>query len=358
MDTKKIGLMLSCLIFGIVTVFSYVGIESGFKDVKEELLEDASHVFNLAIQQDKAQRGEGFLNVFHSERQLTNKQADSVTISTAQKVIKISKPEKKELSYEEKKYVGDHLFLFMENPIQVIRLDSLFEAMLYEDGLSAETAIVYTVNGESEYSNPDSLFYKNAIALDLVSIVDIINLQGYVKFKGLFIWNRIPHIWTIVLVWLGLALFLSAYNFLKWKEWRIFSVLYLKPQGEPDFNLSALESKQVLILHPSSDDKRIRDDLFFNEKRGEIKYKSDQIILTKKSTDLLKFLFQGDNWFQTNESVKKEVWKDETKTNDAVRNAVNRLNNELKGIPGFRIERIPKKGLQIYLEMDEFIVHT
>lgn len=356
MDTKKIRLVLPCLIFIIVTVFSYVGIESGFKDIKMELLEEASNVFNLAIQQDKAQRGEGFLNVFHSENQLTNKQTDSITISTAQNVMKRKKSEKEKYSYEEKKYIGDHLFLLSKNPIQVIRLDSLFEAMLYKDRLSAETAIVYTVKGESEYSNPDSLFYKNAIALDLVSIGSFINLQGYVKFNDLFIWNKITHIWTIILVWLGLALSLFAYNFLKWKEWRIFSVLYVKPQGEPNFNLSASESKQVLILHLSSDDKRIRDDLFFNEKRGEIKYKSNLILLTKKSTDLLKFLFQGYNWFQTNESIKKEVWKDETKTNDAVRNAVNRLNNELEGIPGFHVEKIPKKGLQICLVMNEFIV--
>lgn len=356
MNGKKRRLLF-WLIIVITTVISCVYIEFCFEDTEKELVEDAEKIFNSAIQQDKSQRGEGFVSDFRSERKRAFTPSDSITISTEQHVEKITKPDKKELSHEEKKYIGDHMYLLTKNPIQVTRLDSLFKAMLDKNGLSAETAIVYTAKGKSEYSNPDSSFYTDATSLDLVSIGSIIQLQGYVKFKRSLIFWKIPHISTIILIWLGMGFLLLAYSFLKWQEWEIFSVLYVNLPKKSEVAMPVPDSKQIFITQTFSDDMRIRDDLFFNKTLGEIKYKNHTIPLLKKSTALLKHLFQGEDWFQTYESIKKNVWGNEDTTNDAVRNAVNRLNKELEGIPGFSVEKIPMKGLRICCEGKDYQIN-
>lgn len=356
METNNFRLLLSSLVFIILTAISYIGIDYYFKEIKNELIEKAENIFHSAIQQDKALRGEGFVDNFRSTKKMTFSSLDSITISTEQEVEKIDKTTKKELTYEEKKDITDQMYLLKKNPIQVIRLDSLFKAMLYENEVQAETAIVYTVNAESEYSNLDSMFYKNATPLNSVSFGGLINLQGYVKFDNVFILNKIPHVWTIILVWFGLVLIICVYNFLKWREWRLFSILYVTPLGKSKYELSVPESKQILISGSSSDCMRIRDDLYFDYKKGEIKYKNAIIHLSRKSVFLIKFLLEGEDWFQTYESIKKNVWCDEETSNDAVRNAVNRLNTEIQNVSGFYIDKIPMKGLRIICEVREFVI--
>ena len=61
---------------------------------------------------------------------------------------------------------------------------------------------------------------------------------------------------------------------------------------------------------------------------------------------MLAYLFKGEDWFQTYEDIKKDVWGNGDTSNDAVRNAVNRLNNELEG-SGLYVEKLTKKGLRI-----------
>lgn len=348
--------MLSSLIFVIVTVIFYICIDYSFKDVKNELIEEAESLFHSAIQQDKALRGKGFINNFRFKKEMTCSSLDSITISTEQEVEKLEKTATKELTYEEKKDITDQMYLLKKNPIQVINLDSLFKAMLYKNEVPVETAVVYTINEKSEYSNLDSMFYKNATPLNSVSIGSLINLQGYVKFDNVFIFNKIQHVWTFVLLWFGLALIILIYNFLKWREWRIFSILYVKPIGESKFELSLPETKHILISGSTSDYMRIRDDLYFNYKKGEIKYKNTIIRLSRKSVFLLKYLLEGEDWFQAYESIKKTVWCNESTSNDAVRNAVNRLNKEIENISGFHIEKIPMKGLRIICEVNEFVI--
>lgn len=357
MNVKKSKLALG-LIIVITLALSCLYINSYFEDTEKELIEDAKTIFNSAIQQDKSQRGKGFMMDFYSEQKMTSTPSDSITISTEQHVEKITKPDKKELSHEEKKYIGDHMYLLTKNPIQVTRLDSLFKAMLDKNGLSAETAIVYTAKGKSEYSNPDSSFYTDATSLDLVSIGSIIQLQGYVKFKRSLIFWKIPHLSTVILIWFGMVCLLLAYSFLKWREWKIFSVLYVNPPEKSELAMPVPDSKQIFITQTFSDDMRIREDLFFNKTKREIRYKNNTIPLSKKSMALLTHLFQGEDWFQTYESIKKNVWGNEDTTNDAVRNAVNRLNKELKSIPGFEVEKIPMKGLRIHNEGNRQIRHV
>lgn len=64
---------------------------------------------------------------------------------------------------------------------------------------------------------------------------------------------------------------------------------------------------------------------------------------------LFSFLLKGENYYQNYENIKKEVWKDENASNDAIRKMVNQLNNKLASIPNLSIEIENKLGYQIKL---------
>lgn len=331
---ENIRSAVSGVIFIIVTFFTYWGSIYYSEKVEKQFVEKANEIFDLVIQKDKAQRMEESLSYFYFEKQRMPSSSKSITISTAKDKKEIKQVEKSVL-YEKKKYIADQLFLLYKNPICTTRLDSLFQAALQEKELPAKTAVIYRVNGKSEHSNPDSLFYRKATALKPVSIGDIIHLQGYVKFNDFDILIKTPQTATITWIWGFCVLLIVGYNFLKWREWKIFSMLNL------------------VVSSPSPDNVRIKDNLFFNTEKGEIKHGKNLILLTKKSTELLKFLLQSNNRFQTYESIKKEVWENTSTSNDAVRNAVNRLNKELEVVPGIYVKKLHKKGLQLCVKTQE-----
>lgn len=295
-------------------------------------MDETLEVFDQAIRQDKALRGEGFLNTFSSGVKRTHLPSKSIKIITKESVTALKKG-KKGFSYEEGKYISDHIYLLTKNPINVIRLDSLFKKLLKEDNLPGETAIVYTANGVSKCSVSDSVFYKEAIALDSISIGNLIKLQGYVKYNSWDIWRNVPQIWVIIVIGLVVLALAGEYTLLNWRKRKFFS-------------------KLEYIEKYSPDDKCIKEDLFFNERMRELQYKENRITLSKKSADLLAYLFDGEDWFQTYEDIKKNIWKNKSASNDAVRNAVNRLNKELKG-SGLYVEKLIKKGLKICTGSDD-----
>lgn len=323
--------IISGIIF-VLVVFLLGRVVVFFVDkTTEELIDETHEVFDQAIRQDKAQRGESFLNTFSSGVKRTRVPSKSIKITTEEGTTDMKK-EKKDFSYEEGKYISDHLYLLIKNPIDVIRLDSLFKELLKEDNLPGETAIVYTVNGMSECSVSDSAFYKKAIALDLVSIGDFIKLQGYVKYSTWDIWRNVPHVWVIIIIGLLVLVLVGGYTFLNWRKWKAFSQLKYIEKCSPN-------------------DKCIKENLFFNEITKELRYNENRISLAKRSAELLAYLFKGEDWFQSYEDIKKDVWGNDDTSNDAVRNAANRLNNELEGY-GLYVEKLTKKGLRICICSD------
>lgn len=330
-NPKVIKNILSGVVFLLLVFLIGWKIVFFLNKTKETLMDETLEVFDQAIRQDKAQRGEGFLNTFSSGVKRTRLPSKSIKITTKDSVTELKKG-KKGFSYEEGKYISDHLYLLTKNPINVIRLDSLFRKLLREDNLPGETAIVYTANGVSKCSVSDSAFYKEAIALDSISIGNLIKLQGYVKYRTWDIWQKIPHVWAIIVIGLIVLILVGGYTFLNWYEWKVFSKLKYMEKCSPD-------------------DKCVKGDCLFNEKRGELQYKEKRIILSKKSAKLLAYLFRGVGWFQSYEDIKKDVWGNETVSNDAVRNAVNRLNCELQD-SGLYVEKLTKKGLKICTNSD------
>lgn len=330
-NSKVIKYISSGVVFILLVFLFGWGIVFFVNKTKKTLMAETLQVFDQAIRQDKAQRGEGLLNVFSSGVKRTRLPSKSIKITTKKRATELKKG-KKDFSYEEGKYISDHIYLLTKNPINVIRLDSLFKKLLKEDDLPGQTAIVYTANGVSKCSVSDSAFYKKAVALDLVSIGDCIKLQGYVKYSTWDIWQNIPHIWTIIVIGLIVLILVGGYTFLNWHEWKVFSKLKYMEKRSPD-------------------DKCVTGDCFFNEIRGELQCKEKRIILSKKSAKLLAYLFSGVDWFQPYEDIKKDVWGNETVSNDAVRNAVNRLNCELQD-SGLYVEKLTKKGLKICTNSD------
>lgn len=342
----KTGVAISCTVFLLLSAICCWVIFFCWEKTEKQLVAEAHEVFDMAIRQDKTQRGEGYLNIFTSKRKTTRTPSKSIMITTEEEVKDVKKKEEKGLSYEERRYINDHVYLLEKNPIHVVRLDSLFKEALKKEGLPGETAVIYTANEKSEYSTSDSMFYKKAIALELVSISSFIKLQGYVKYGDFFVLSKVPHVWTIVVIWLVVALCFLGYNFLKWKEWKLFKIIFAEiPPGA-----SVPETKEEFTFIPSASDKCLKEGLYFNAEIGDIIYENKRIYLSKKSAELLNYLLLGERWFQSYENIKKDIWRSEETSADSVRLAVSRLNKELKAVPELSVRKLTKKGFEVYLD--------
>lgn len=288
---------------------------------ERKLIEEANEVFLETVVLDKAQRGSGYLNNF-SSREGTGAAGDSVQMISESEKTTLNIENKNELSYDEKKYIYDQLYLLYKNPIRANHLDSLFNEKLQAKGIHTETAVVYTAQGKSESSRSDSLFLAKATALPLMKIGDIIKLQGYVLVTNWMVWNQIPYIWvvSVLIVCLGIG-------------GVIFIIRKRKREEKEQMNLVGYI--------------QIRNDLYFKGVEGILLYKGQKIYLQKKSTELLAYLLQGDDCFRSYDELQSEVWKMKQLTRDAMRVAVKRLNGELDKIPGFSVETVPGKGFRV-----------
>lgn len=298
----------------------------------EKLIKEANEVFSEVVVLDKAQRGDGYLNNFSSQGG-TESANDSIQVISEFGETTLNIESKNELSYDEKKYVCDQLYLLYKNPIRADHLDSLFNEKLQAEGIEAETAIVYKVQMSDssemmECSRTDSSFYKKATALPLMKIGNTIELEGYVSLSEWTIWNRIPYIWmvTVLLSCLGIG----GFVFIGYKKEKKVEV-----ENENKVNKDLIGYIQI------------REDLYFKETEGFLLYKDQKIYLRKRHTELLAFLLRGDSYFRSYEELQNKVWKVENLTRDAMRVAVKRLNDNLEEIPGFSVETVSGKGFRI-----------
>lgn len=288
-----------------------------FSERQKFVLSDIRNLCNEIIHQDKENRllETGSLS-FSGYRPL---ESGSSTISySSGHVEKVAKnTNSSDLITEEKQYRVDQSFLLMENPVDVVVLDSLFNLALQQGGMiNVHAALAYTANDDKTvYSNPDLTFYKSACALPPITtgVKDEIVLQAYVEIPFYCVINRSKGHFIIVGVIFCLLLGL------------LIGTRYSKKFATP-----VCEEPRKLI--------KIKENILFDEDKGILYFNVDiKVSLENYKLKLFILLLNSPEHFQTIENIKKIVWGKTGATNDTLNTTIKRLRADLKPIPDLKI---------------------
>lgn len=311
----KKKLFVGCLSLCMLMLLIYFGYI--FRERRKSVLSDIRSLCNEVIHQDKENRLlETGSQSFSGYRSLAS---DSSTISySGAQVEKVAKnTNSSDLITEEKQYRVDQSFLLMENPIDVVVLDSLFNLALQQGGMiNVHAALAYTANDDQTvYSNPDLTFYKSACALPPITtgVKNEIVLQAYVEIPFYCVINRSKGHFIIVGVIFCLLLGL------------LIATRYSKKFATP-----VCEEPRKLI--------KIKDNILFDEGKGILYYNVDiKVSLENYKLKLFILLLNSPGHFQTSEDIKKIVWGKTGATNDTLNTTIKRLRADLKPIPDLKI---------------------
>lgn len=299
--------VMMCLLY-----FFYI-----FSENHQSALSEICNLFDKAIHWDKDYRLKEIASSSSSGYNLSDRN-NSAVLCFGNHIEQITENSQQiNLSPEEKQYRFDQSILLMENPIDVVVLDSLFNLALQQGGMiNVHAALAYTANDDQTvYSNPDLTFYKSACALPPITtgVKDEIVLQAYVEMPFYCVINRSKGHFIIVGVIFCLLLGL------------LIATRYSKKFATP-----VCEEPRKLI--------KIKENILFDEGKGILYYNVDiKVSLENYKLKLFVLLLNSPEHFQTSEDIKKIVWGKTGATNDTLNTTIKRLRADLKPIPDLKI---------------------
>lgn len=259
------------------------------------------------------------------------------------------------LSLEDKENWCDQSYLIFIDSNRIF-LDSLFQVELVKRNLSVRSAVACVLNGKMTRSSADSLFYKEAIALD--PLVYRLNekpegrmeLQAYVELPFLFVLRQTPSLGWLSLLWL-----LSIGGI-----WAVFWFWLKRKQAvsivKEVVHTEIVEQTKVVFVSTMAKKGALPYGIQFDEESGMLNYQDKCVTLTnnglkifttfltrKKSllthADILQFVFQRK---EDDPSLKKS-------NKDMISVAINRLRKELQGFPFIEIQACRGVGYQLII---------
>lgn len=310
---KKV--FVGSLLLGMLILFVYFVYI--FYEGRQSAVSEICSLCDGVMRQDKEYRLRE-TDISSSSGYKSSEEDTSTVLYFEEHVEKVAKNDKSDdLGSEEKQYRVDQSFLLMENPIDVVVLDSLFNLALQQGGMiNVHAALAYTANDDQTvYSNPDLTFYKSACALPPITtgVKDEIVLQAYVKMPFYCVINRSKGHFIIVGVIFCLLLGL------------LIATRYSKK-----FATLVCEESRKLI--------KIKENILFDEGKGILYYNVDiKVSLENYKLKLFVLLLNSPEHFQTSEDIKKIVWGKTGATNDTLNTTIKRLRADLKPIPDLKI---------------------
>lgn len=310
---KKV--FVGCLLLCMMTLLVYsIYI---FHRERQATLSDICNLCDEIIHQDKEYRLKE-TGILSSSGYKSSESDSSTVLYSSGHVEKVAKNiNSSDLITEEKQYRVDQSFLLMENPIDVVVLDSLFNLALQQGGMiNVHAALAYTANDDKTvYSNLDLTFYKSACALPPITtgVKDEIVLQAYVEIPFYCVINRSKGHFIIIGIVFCLLLGL------------LIAIKYNKKFVTP-----VCEESRTLI--------KIKENILFDDKKGILYLNTDiQVHLVNYKLKLFVLLLDSPGHFQTSEEIKKIVWGKTGATNDVLNTTIRRLRKDLENIPDLKI---------------------
>lgn len=306
-----IGSLFFCVMMCLLYFF-YI-----FSENQQSALLEICNLFDKAIHWDKDYRLKEIASSSSSGYNLSDRN-NSTVLCFGNHVEQITENSQLiNLSPEEKQYRFDQSILLMENPIDVVVLDSLFNLALQQGGMvNVHAALTYTANDDKTvYSNPDLTFYKSACALPPITtgVKDEIVLQAYVEIPFYCVINRSKGHFIIIGIVFCLLLGL------------LIAIKYNKKFVTP-----VCEESRTLI--------KIKENILFDDKKGILYLNTDiQVHLVNYKLKLFVLLLDSPGHFQTSEEIKMIVWEKTGATNDVLNTTIRRLRKDLENIPDLKI---------------------
>lgn len=310
---KKV--FVGCLLLCMMTLLVYSMYI--FHRERQATLSDICNLCDEIIHQDKEYRLKE-TGILSSSGYKSSESDSSTVLYSSGQVEKVAKnTDSSDLITEEKLYRVDQSFLLMENPIDVVVLDSLFNLALQQGGMvNVHAALAYTANDDKTvYSNPDLTFYKSACALPPITtgVKDEIVLQAYVEIPFYCVINRSKGHFIIIGIVFCLLLGL------------LIAIKYNKKFVTP-----VCEESRTLI--------KIKENILFDDEKGILYFNTDiQVHLVNYKLKLFVLLLDSPGHFQTSEEIKKIVWGKTGATNDVLNTTIRRLRKDLENIPDLKI---------------------
>lgn len=311
----KKRVFVGCLLLCMITLLVYSMYI--FHRERQVTLSDICNLCDEVIHLDKEYRLKETGILSSSGYNLSESDSSTVLYSGGQ-VEKIARnTNSSDLITEEKQYRVDQSFLLMENPIDVVVLDSLFNLALQQGvKINVHATLAYTANGtKTVYSNPDLAFYESAYALPPITtgVKDEIVLQAYVEIPFYCVINRSKGHFIIIGVIFCLLLGL------------LIAARYSKKFATP-----VCEESRKLI--------KIKENVLFDEGRGILYFNVDiKVSLENYKLKLFILLLNSPEHFQASEDIKKIVWEKTEATNNTLNTTIKRLRDDLKPIPDLKI---------------------
>ena len=310
---KKV--FVGCLLLCMMTLLVYSMYI--FHRERQATLSDICNLCDEIIHQDKEYRLKE-TGILSSSGYKSSESDSSTVLYSSGQVEKVAKnTDSSDLITEEKLYRVDQSFLLMENPIDVVVLDSLFNLALQQGGMiNVHAALAYTANDDKTvYSNPDLTFYKSACALPPITtgVKDEIVLQAYVEIPFYCVINRSKGHFIIIGIVFCLLLGL------------LIAIKYNKKFVTP-----VCEESRTLI--------KIKENILFDDENGILYFNTDiQVHLVNYKLKLFVLLLDSPGHFQTSEEIKMIVWEKTGATNDVLNTTIRRLRKDLENIPDLKI---------------------
>lgn len=310
---KKV--FVGCLLLCMITLLVYSMYI--FHRERQVILSDICNLCDEIIHLDKEYRLKE-TGILSSSGYSSSESDSSTVLYSGGQVEKIVKNiNSLDLITEEKQYRVDQSFLLMENPIDVVVLDSLFNLTLQQGGMvNVHAALTYTANDDQTvYSNPDLAFYESACALPPIAtgVKDEIVLQAYVELPFYYVISRSKgHFIIIGIIFCFLLGLLIAIKYSK------------------KFVTPVCEESRTLI--------KIKENILFDAEKGILYFNTDiQVSLANYRLKLFVLLLDSPERFQTSEEIKKIVWGKIGATNDVLNTTIRRLRKDLENIPDLKI---------------------
>jgi len=217
---------------------------------------------------------------------------------------------------EEKKLNALQTLLLEENPIQVNKLDNLFQKRLEEVNISTSTAVAYinVKNNQKQHSSVDTTFYKHAFATtEIKTGVDgSIILLGYADLS----WEDcVKHAKIVFMLWFLCGIFV---------EGMIFYLKFIKPN-----------KRQTLIYY-------VYNRILINGDKS--------IQLPPLEGSLLHLLLTCKNSQKGYDELLHNLWKEKDGNKKRLERVRYALDEKLKDMPGIQIRTISRHGYQLHIK--------